>query len=144
MGGEQARSQRFTRERYHSNFSSRSSFHREEYKESQRWGVPPSFESNNLPAARLWLEVGKSDLKRAASNLAAGDFMWAAYAARMVRTQGSSSETRLKTSEKPLKLQKEISCSLLRSIWKSLKMTKNKKKNPLDFEKKKKKKKKKK
>ena len=34
--GEQARSHRFTRERYHSNFSSRSSFHREEYKESQR------------------------------------------------------------------------------------------------------------
>ena len=30
-------------------------------------------------------KVGKSDLKRAASNLAAGDFMWAAYAARMVR-----------------------------------------------------------
>ena len=24
----------------------------------KRWGVPPSFESNNLPAARLWLEVG--------------------------------------------------------------------------------------
>jgi len=81
--GEQARSHRFTRERYHSNFSSRSSFHREEYKESQRWGVPPSFESNNLPAARLWLEVGKSDLKSAQSNLAARHFMWAAYTARM-------------------------------------------------------------
>ena len=79
--------------------------------------MPPSFESNNLPAARLWLEVdktflyinmtstimifnlfilimiltfplpkvGKSDLKSAQSNLAAGHFMWAAYAARMVR-----------------------------------------------------------
>ena len=34
--GEQARSQRFRRERYYSNFRSRSSFHREEYKESQR------------------------------------------------------------------------------------------------------------
>ena len=78
--------------------------------------MPPSFESNNLSAARLWLEVdesflninttntimifnlfilimiltftllkvGKSDLKSAQSNLAAGHFMWAAYAARMV------------------------------------------------------------
>ena len=92
---------------------------------SQRWGVPPSFESNNLPAARLWLEVdksllninnitnnsiststdqlhldldlhyhsniyaspqvGKSDLKSAQKNLEAGDFMWAACMARMVR-----------------------------------------------------------
>ena len=75
--------------------------------------MPPSFESNNLPAARLWLEVdninmtntimifnlfilimiltftllkvGKSDLKSAQSNLAARHFMWAAYTARMVR-----------------------------------------------------------
>ena len=30
---------------------------------TKRWGVPPSFESNNLPAARLWLEVDKSLLK---------------------------------------------------------------------------------
>ena len=87
--------------------------------------MPPSFESNNLPAARLWLEVdksllninnitnnsiststdqlhldldlhyhsniyaspqvGKSDLKSAQKNLEAGDFMWAACMARMVR-----------------------------------------------------------
>ena len=30
----------------------------EAVRQSSRWGVPPSFESNNLPAARLWLEVG--------------------------------------------------------------------------------------
>merc|ERR1712181_141843 len=86
MGGEQARSQRFTRERYHSNFRSRSSFrsNREEYRESQRWGVPPSFESNNLPAARLWLEVGKSELESARTNLDAGQHMAAAFWARMV------------------------------------------------------------
>ena len=34
--GEQTRSQRFTRERYHNNFNNRSSFHQEEYRERQR------------------------------------------------------------------------------------------------------------
>ena len=48
---------------------------------------------------------------------------WMSYV--KVRTQGSSSKTTLRTSEKQLRLRKEISCSLLRSIWRSLKMTKS-------------------
>ena len=39
------------------------------------------------------------------------------------KTQGSSSNSVVKISERPLWLRNEIFCSLLRSIWRSLKMT---------------------
>ena len=57
--GEQARSHRFTRERYHSNFSSRSSFNREEYRESQRYEMQSSCTCLKLDDTFLKLKGGE-------------------------------------------------------------------------------------
>jgi hypothetical protein len=80
----QARSQRQSRDRYYSNFRSWGGHSGEEQRESRRWNVPPSFETNNLSASRKWLEQGKYELKVAIDNLTMGHHAYAAYAVRMV------------------------------------------------------------
>lgn len=79
-----ARDQRYQRQNYYQNYQRyRTKDNSESYNDFQ-WNVPPSFETNNLGAARMWLEIAKSDLKAAKDNLNSGNHRVAAYMCRMV------------------------------------------------------------
>eukprot|EP00092_Neocalanus_flemingeri_P072972 GFUD01089928.1.p1 GENE.GFUD01089928.1~~GFUD01089928.1.p1 ORF type:complete len:970 (+),score=206.26 GFUD01089928.1:1-2910(+) len=79
-----ARDQRYQYQNYHQNFQRQRTRENPNYQNDFRWNVPPSFKTNNLGAARMWLEVAKTDLKAAEENLAAENYRVAAYMCRLV------------------------------------------------------------
>lgn len=85
---ERAQSQRSYRENYYSNF--RSNYRSDEegfrrrYSSQSNFNVPPSFQKNDLRAARRWLKEAYHDIEAAKTTLANGHCKYAAYSSRMV------------------------------------------------------------
>ena len=91
----QARAQRTQKETYSQNYrnysySSKSSgrgYSHSYYSQSSHFNVPPSFQTNDLPAAKRWLNESRFNVEEAQTNFDSDHVAVAAYMSRMVGSQ---------------------------------------------------------